>query len=61
MFVGDRMSKNLITAGPEMTIFDAKNFNVEKNIRHLPIIDEVGKLIGIVTDRDIRDPCHQPC
>jgi acetoin utilization protein AcuB len=55
MFVGDRMSKNLITAGPEMTICDAQTIMSEKNIRHLPIVDEVGKLIGIVTDRDIRD------
>lgn len=55
MFVGDRMSKDLITAGPEMTIFDAQKLMVEKNIRHLPVIDGAGKLIGIVTDRDVRD------
>jgi acetoin utilization protein AcuB len=55
MFVSDRMSKDLITAGPDMTIFEAKKIMVEKNIRHLPIIDEAGKLLGIVTDRDIRD------
>jgi acetoin utilization protein AcuB len=55
MFVGDRMSKNLVTAGPEMTIFEAKNLMLEKNIRHLPVIDTAGKLIGIVTDRDVRD------
>jgi acetoin utilization protein AcuB len=55
MFVGDRMSKNLVTAGPEMTIFEAKNLMAEKNIRHLPVIDAAGKLIGIVTDRDVRD------
>jgi acetoin utilization protein AcuB len=28
---------------------------MDKNIRHLPIVDEAGKLIGIVTDRDLRD------
>lgn len=55
MFVGDRMSKDLITAGPEMTIFEAKNLMTEKEIRHLPVIDAAGKLIGIVTDRDLRD------
>ena len=43
MFVGDRMSKDLITAGPEMTIFEAKNLMTEKNIRHLPIIDGIRK------------------
>lgn len=55
MFVGDRMSKDLITAGPEMTIFEAQKLMVEKSIRHLPVIDGAGKLIGIVTDRDVRD------
>lgn len=55
MFVGDRMSKDLITAGPEMTIFEAQKLMTEKNIRHLPVIDKSGKLIGIVTDRDVRD------
>lgn len=55
MFIGDRMSKALITAGPEMTIFEAKNLMMEHKIRHLPVIDEAGKLLGIVTDRDIRD------
>jgi acetoin utilization protein AcuB len=55
MFVSERMSKDLITASPDMTIFEAKKIMVEKGIRHLPIVDAVGKLIGIVTDRDIRD------
>ncbi|MGB3221960.1 MAG: CBS domain-containing protein [Desulforhopalus sp.] len=49
------MSKNLITAGPEMTIFEAQKLMMEKNIRHLPVIDGGGKLIGIVSDRDVRD------
>ena len=55
MFVTERMSKDLITAGPEMTIFEARTIMTEKGIRHLPIVDPAGKLIGIVTDRDIRD------
>jgi acetoin utilization protein AcuB len=49
------MSKDLITASPDMTIFEAKKIMIEKGIRHLPIVDTVGKLIGIVTDRDVRD------
>ena len=55
MFVSERMSRNLITAGPEMTILEAKTLMSEKKIRHLPVIDQAGKLIGIVSDRDIRD------
>ncbi len=55
MFVSERMSKDLITAGPDMTIFEAKKIMTEKGIRHLPVVDNIGKLIGIVTDRDVRD------
>ncbi len=55
MFVSERMSKDMITANPDMTIFEAKKIMTEKDIRHLPIIDGVGKLLGIVTDRDVRD------
>lgn len=55
MFVSGRMSKDLITAGPDITIFEAKTIMTEKSIRHLPVIDAAGKLIGIVTDRDVRD------
>lgn len=55
MFVSERMSKDMITANPEMTIFEAKKIMTEKDIRHLPIVDVAGKLLGIVTDRDVRD------
>lgn len=55
MFVSERMSRDLITASPEMAIFQAKTLMAEKKIRHLPVVDGAGKLIGIVSDRDIRD------
>ncbi|MFW2365292.1 MAG: CBS domain-containing protein [Desulforhopalus sp.] len=55
MFVSDRMSTDLITVGPDITIFEAKSLMADKKIRHLPVVDEDGKLIGIVTDRDMRD------
>ncbi|MFH0784100.1 MAG: CBS and ACT domain-containing protein [Pseudomonadota bacterium] len=54
MFISERMAKNLITAGPDMTIIEAKTIMAEKGFRHLPIVDSAGKLIGIVSDRDIR-------
>lgn len=55
MFVSDRMATDLITVGPELTIFEAKELMGEKNIRHLPVVDGSGKLLGIVSDRDMRD------
>jgi acetoin utilization protein AcuB len=55
MFVSERMSRDLITASPEMSIVEAKTVMAEKKIRHLPVTDAAGKLLGIVSDRDIRD------
>ena len=55
MFVNDRMSVDLITAHPDLKIADAKKLMTDKNIRHLPVVNEEGKLLGIVSDRDMRD------
>lgn len=55
MFVIERMTKDLVTAPPEMKIGLARELMLAKKIRHIPIVDDVGKLIGIVSDRDMRD------
>jgi acetoin utilization protein AcuB len=55
MFVIERMTKDLITAPPEMKIAEARQLMLGKKIRHLPVVDETGLLIGIVSDRDMRD------
>ena len=55
MFVIERMATDLITVEPELSIFEAKELMGEKNIRHLPVVDKQGKLLGIVSDRDMRD------
>ena len=55
MFVSERMATDLITIGPNFTIAEAKNKMSDNSIRHLPVVDDEGVLIGIVTDRDMRD------
>ncbi|MBM9605133.1 CBS and ACT domain-containing protein [Desulfopila inferna] len=55
MFVSESMAKDLITVTPEITLAAAKALMEKKNIRHLPVVDDQGKLLGIVTDRDMRD------
>ena len=54
MFVSERMSRDLITALPDMKIADARNLMQEKKIRHLPVVNEKGLLLGMVSDRDVR-------
>ncbi len=43
-----------ITLTPEDTLFDADLAMRENKIGGIPIIDEAGKLVGIITNRDLR-------
>ncbi len=54
MFVSRSMTRKVITAGPETAVFKAQELMAESKIRHLPVVEPNGRLIGIVTDRDIR-------
>jgi len=54
MFVSRSMTRKVITVGPETGIFEGQELMAKNKIRHLPVIDSEGRLIGIVTDRDIR-------
>ncbi len=50
--VADLMTKNIVTATPRTTIFEAERTMIEKSFRRLPIVSE-GKLVGLVTAMDI--------
>ena len=54
MFVSRSMTRKVVTVGPEVGIFEAQELMAERKIRHLPVVDANDRLIGIVTDRDIR-------
>jgi len=53
-FLRERIQRKPITISPEASFFEARNLIHEKGIRHLPVVDKNNKLVGIVTDRDIR-------
>lgn len=54
MFVSRSMTSEVITIGTDASIFEAQEKMAQHTIRHLPVIDGDNKLLGIVTDRDIR-------
>ena len=54
MFVSRSMTRKVITVDPEDGIFKAQELMAENKIRHLPVIESNNRLIGVVTDRDIR-------
>ena len=54
-FMREKIQKNPVTIGPEASFYEARNLIHEKGIRHLPVVDKKNSLVGIVTDRDIRE------
>jgi CBS domain-containing protein len=51
--IRELMSNNLISIKPDNTIGDAIGLMHGNNIRRLPVIDNDGKMVGIITDKDI--------
>jgi acetoin utilization protein AcuB len=54
LLVRDWMTGNLVTLSPKASVAEALTLCRERRIRHIPIVEE-GRLIGIVSDRDLRD------
>lgn len=54
-YIKEMMKKNPITVLPEASFYEVRALIRDKGIRHLPVVDKEGHLVGIVTDRDIRE------
>jgi len=54
-FMRERIQRNPVTISSEASFFEARNLIHEKGVRHLPVVDKNNMLVGIVTDRDIRE------
>ncbi|ASK62935.1 acetoin utilization protein AcuB [Virgibacillus phasianinus] len=55
MLVEEIMNPDVITLTPDATIAEALTVLHENRIRHIPIVDDQLHVIGIVSDRDVRD------
>jgi acetoin utilization protein AcuB len=54
MYISEHMTPDPITVPPDMSLPEARRILNVHHIRHLPVVDREKKLIGIVTDRDLR-------
>ena len=55
MIVEEVMKTNIITLSPDNSIIEALHLMLQHKVRHLPIINNSKQLVGIVSDRDLRD------
>jgi acetoin utilization protein AcuB len=59
MFVGERMSRPVITLTPDMPIHDALDLFKKEHIRRAPVVKD-GKLVGIVSEKDLLNASPSP-
>ncbi len=60
MRVRDVMTPDPVTVRPSDSLLIAKRRMEETRCRRLPVVDEQGRLCGIITDRDLRLATHSP-
>lgn len=54
MFIADYMTADPLTIAPDTLVPEARRLLDDNHFRHLPVVDEQMRLIGVVTDRDVR-------
>jgi acetoin utilization protein AcuB len=53
MLVGERMTHPVITVREDVPILDAYELMKNEKIRRLPVIDQKGNLVGMLSEREI--------
>ena len=53
ILVKDVMTKKVVVATPEMSVDECMAMMTEKRIRHLPVVDAEGKLVGVISIGDL--------
>ena len=60
MFVRDAMTISPVTVTVDTTLPEIAALMREKYIRRVPVLDKQGKLVGIISDRDVRENMPSP-
>ncbi len=51
--VRDLMTPDVLAAHPEQSLGDVARLMIEKDVRAIPVVDEAGALVGMVTHREL--------
>lgn len=60
MLVRDRMTSPAVTVRPDSSFQDALSLMRERRFRRLPVVDDAGKVVGIVSERDLLHAAPSP-
>ena len=60
MRVSELMSRDVVTLRDTETCHEAIDRMCRRKVRHLPVLDRDGAIVGIVTDRDVRHRLFAP-
>lgn len=60
MYIGAIMHTNLITVSPEASLVEANELIKKNKIEHLLVVDSKGKLVGILSDLDLKQYWASP-
>ena len=55
MIIKEWMTADVITVDPETSMMRAAKLMKEKGIRRLPVVDDKGKVVGMLSDRDVKE------
>jgi acetoin utilization protein AcuB len=53
MLVRERMTRNPVLCAPDLPVTEAFELIKREHIRRIPVVDKGGKLVGIVSDKDL--------
>ena len=53
MFIKDLMTKDVVTISEEKTMLEARELMLSKNYRRIPVVDDIMRIRGIITDGDV--------
>lgn len=60
MLVRERMSAHPVLCEPDLPVSDALDRMKKEHIRRMPVVDKHGKLVGIVSDKDLLQASPSP-
>ena len=49
----DAMSRDIVTCSPQTSIDDCCNLMEERQVRRIPVVDERGRIVGVVAQADV--------